>query len=364
MGMRHSVIVVAVISVALIGFAPMLAFGETNYHDLVAIKSVEKIPGDVSDFAIVQVRMYNSEMSTINVNPDLIHVKNAANEFFPLALENNAALDSDCLTSGTTVSKGLSKLLILCFEVPKDPNEDYILVIDKDKTILDSPLDYFLYLSSHNISLDYDVFDVSSVYFTIHDVKKTPIGGKKILVVQLTAYNGHSIFNKYGDDTQTSLPITGKNIFVADSEGKNYRIVPTGYVNTGYEEFCPRLGDVRTNQYRDITLCFDVTAPPIIDRKYWLVFNESPTVFTCPTSQCQEKRWALSSFLETIETQNPIEPSPMETSEKNNQMTSPQAEKIPSWVKDTFSWYVDGLISEDEVISAIQFLVKQGIIKI
>ena len=110
-------------------------------------------------------------------------------------------------------------------------------------------------------------------------------------------------------------------------------------------------------------MCFEVTAPPIIDRKYWLVFNESPTVFTCPASQCQEKRWALSSFLETIETQNPIEPSPMETIEKTT-MTSPQDEKIPAWVKDTFRWYVDGLISEDEMISAIQFLVQLGIIKI
>jgi len=182
--------------------------------------------------------------------------------------------------------------------------------------------------------------------------------------VKLTAYNGHSIYSKYGDDVATSLPIKGKNIFVTDSEGENYQTVSTAYTNTGYEEFCTRIGDVRTNQYRDITLCFDVTAPPIIDRKYWLVFNESPTVFTCPTSQCQEKRWALSSFLETIETQNPIEPSPMETSEKNNQMTSPQAEKIPAWVKDTFRWYVDGLISEDEMISAIQFLVQLGIIKI
>ena len=220
--MGKSALVVAVISVAMIGIVPMLSFGETNYHDLIAIKSVKKIPGDVSDFAIVQVRMFNSEMSTINVNPDLIHVKNAANEFFPLALENISALDSDCLTSETTVSKGLSKLLILCFEVPQDPSEDLILVIAKDKTILDSPLEYFLYLSSHDISPDYDTFDVSSVYFTIHDVKIQSIGGQKFLVVKLTAYNGHSIYSKYGDDIVTSLPIKGKNIFVADSEGKNY----------------------------------------------------------------------------------------------------------------------------------------------
>ena len=38
--------------------------------------------------------------------------------------------------------------------------------------------------------------------------------------------------------------------------------------------------------------------------------------------------------------------------------------KIPDWVKNTMQWYLDGVISEDEMISAIQFLVKEGIIKI
>jgi len=39
-------------------------------------------------------------------------------------------------------------------------------------------------------------------------------------------------------------------------------------------------------------------------------------------------------------------------------------EKIPEWVKNTMQWYLDGVISEDEMISAIQFLVKEGIIKV
>lgn len=38
--------------------------------------------------------------------------------------------------------------------------------------------------------------------------------------------------------------------------------------------------------------------------------------------------------------------------------------KIPEWVKNTMQWYLDGLISEDEMIKAIQFLVKERIVKI
>ena len=37
-------------------------------------------------------------------------------------------------------------------------------------------------------------------------------------------------------------------------------------------------------------------------------------------------------------------------------------QKIPSWVKNTMEWYVDGLISEDEMINALQFLIREGII--
>ena len=39
-------------------------------------------------------------------------------------------------------------------------------------------------------------------------------------------------------------------------------------------------------------------------------------------------------------------------------------QKIPDWVKNTMGWFSEGLISEDEMISAIEFLISQGIIKL
>ena len=38
--------------------------------------------------------------------------------------------------------------------------------------------------------------------------------------------------------------------------------------------------------------------------------------------------------------------------------------KIPEWVKNSMKWFIEGSISEDEMISALQFLVKEGIIKV
>jgi len=38
--------------------------------------------------------------------------------------------------------------------------------------------------------------------------------------------------------------------------------------------------------------------------------------------------------------------------------------KLPDWVRNIFSWYGEDKISEDELISALQFLIKEGIIKV
>ena len=38
--------------------------------------------------------------------------------------------------------------------------------------------------------------------------------------------------------------------------------------------------------------------------------------------------------------------------------------KIPDWVKNVFIWYGDDLVSEKELLSAITFLVNDGIINL
>ena len=40
----------------------------------------------------------------------------------------------------------------------------------------------------------------------------------------------------------------------------------------------------------------------------------------------------------------------------------PTKPRLPSWIKDVFIWYGEGKVTEDDVINAIQFLVKEGII--
>jgi hypothetical protein len=60
-------------------------------------------------------------------------------------------------------------------------------------------------------------------------------------------------------------------------------------------------------------------------------------------------------------------PAPTPSQEPKTQSTTEpvkSASKIPDWVKNTMEWYIDGKVSETEMINALQFLIKQGIIKI
>ena len=47
-----------------------------------------------------------------------------------------------------------------------------------------------------------------------------------------------------------------------------------------------------------------------------------------------------------------------------NDMSTIETKKIPDWIKSVFEWFSDGLISEDEVIQGLKFLIQRDIIKI
>ena len=40
------------------------------------------------------------------------------------------------------------------------------------------------------------------------------------------------------------------------------------------------------------------------------------------------------------------------------------SEEIPSWLKNNADWWSQGLISDDDFVKGIQYLVEQGIIRV
>ena len=66
----------------------------------------------------------------------------------------------------------------------------------------------------------------------------------------------------------------------------------------------------------------------------------------------EEIEKTLETFSRNIEISNQVNISNVESS------------KIPKWVKDTMKWYVEGQISEDEMITVLEFLISQNVIKL
>ena len=66
----------------------------------------------------------------------------------------------------------------------------------------------------------------------------------------------------------------------------------------------------------------------------------------------EEIQKSVETFSRNIENSNQVSISNIENS------------KIPKWVKDTMKWYVEGQISEDEMITVLEFLINQNVIKI
>lgn len=59
------------------------------------------------------------------------------------------------------------------------------------------------------------------------------------------------------------------------------------------------------------------------------------------------------------------DPNPIEEVESLEINNSEQTEsKIPSWVHDVFVWYADETITENELLTAIEYLISQGILNI
>jgi len=54
----------------------------------------------------------------------------------------------------------------------------------------------------------------------------------------------------------------------------------------------------------------------------------------------------------------------MELKDEKRAMGLDREETIPDWVRNNAGWWADGLISDDDFVSGIKYLVEQGIIRV
>lgn len=77
----------------------------------------------------------------------------------------------------------------------------------------------------------------------------------------------------------------------------------------------------------------------------------------------------IKSSMPVITTQNTIEELVAPEEETTDEVEETETEileepKIPSWVHDIFVWYADEVISEDELLAALEYLISQGTINV
>ena len=77
----------------------------------------------------------------------------------------------------------------------------------------------------------------------------------------------------------------------------------------------------------------------------------------------------IKSSMPVITTENTIEELVAPEEETTDEVEETETEileepKIPSWVHDIFVWYADEVISEDELLAALEYLISQGTINV
>ena len=113
------------------------------------------------------------------------------------------------------------------------------------------------------------------------------------------------------------------------------------------------------------------------DDKYYFIetdifdgYNDSWTITARTTVKDSKQAWKfdtenLQKIREIIKSFTILKPDTTPELE-SEQVETPQTkiQKVPDWVRNIFIWYGEEKISEDELISAIKFLVNQGIINL
>ena len=335
-------VIFTIVVITILGLAlPQTSFSEMSPFSVITF--VEKHELEESNVAVVQFTLINNSEKSIELT-DKAYLTDSKNNHIPYSISKLE--NTSCMTDIPTINSNMKKNIKLCFEIPVS-SEKYNLVLEHSGITESIPL----YLDEHQITTKPSYIDLKKLFVTIHSANIIDSSIGDIVVVELSIYNGDL-------SDASHFQLTKANTFfitdVNDKRGSN--VVGTymnGDVNSHVREKCLDLKNAYSGEITTVTMCFE--RPIMNNNKYddtgfFLTVNDHTAYEGC--QNCQQKILGIVPYLFV----NNVSDSTLNL-ETNSQ-------KIPSWVKDTMQWYLDGVISEDEMINAIQFLVKNNIIDI
>ena len=182
--------------------------------------------------------------------------------------------------------------------------------------------------------------NINDIDIQVLNLKQIESQSSDVLVLEL------SIANNGG---ATSM-VLGNALFLADSKsGEASAVSYLDLKDKGSQitsQDCPLVFTLKVNSGYSVNqnICYEV--PKETGLTYSLKLYEStPEFCDQPYLDCKTKTYSIGM-------------------KPNQEIGNTSESKIPEWVRTTMKWFVDGQVSEDEMISALQFLIKQGIIKV
>ena len=328
--------------ITILGLAlPQTSFSETSPFSVLTF--VEKYELEGSSVAVVKFTLNNNSEKSIELT-DKVYLTDSKNNHIPYSITNLE--NTSCVTDILIINSNIQKNIELCFEIPLF-SEKYNLVLEYSGITESIPI----YLDEHQITDKPSFIDLKKLFVTIHSANIIDSSIGDIVVVELSIYNGDSSqASSFQLMNSHSFFIKDTNNFSGDNITGTYMM---GDVNANVREKCLELKNAYPEEITTVTMCFE--RPIMNNNKYdemgfFLIVIDHKYANEC--DNCQEKILGIIPYLFV----NNVSDSTLNL-ETNSQ-------KIPSWVKDTMQWYLDGAISEDDMINAIQYLVKNNIIDI
>ncbi len=174
------------------------------------------------------------------------------------------------------------------------------------------------------------------------------------------------------EDTIISIIIIGESEFYLDSDNKMIRakvVIENFDPGDGY--YFMRVSDSSGNVVKETEIL-----PKNKGNQIWgtelahIITNEVPETFQILIYT----EFGTATATETIsllETKPIVQQAVKEEADEPEPVLEPEPEvieepkqKLPDWVRNIFIWYGEGQIGEDELIGALQFLIKEGIIEV
>ena len=183
--------------------------------------------------------------------------------------------------------------------------------------------------------------DIDNIDIQVLNSKRIESENADVLVLELSIVNNGGVASM----------VLGDALFLADSKSGETSaasyldLKDKGHLITSQD--CPPLVftlKVNSGVSVNKNICYEV--PKETGLTYSLKLYEStPEFCEQPYLDCRTKTYSFEM-------------------KPNTEIGKISESKIPEWVKNTMKWFVEGKISEDEMINALQFLIKEGIITI